>query len=45
MYATLLGKPKTDSITLKSLSPKAGTQIYVLGNAKPLVWSQQSANI
>ena len=44
VYATLLGKPKTDTITLKSLSPKAGTQIYVLGNAKSLVWSQQGAD-
>ena len=43
VYATLLGKPKTDSITLKSLAPKAGTQIYLLGEAKPLAWSQQGS--
>ena len=41
VYATLLGRPKTKTITLKSLAPKAGTQIYLLGDAEPLVWSQQ----
>jgi len=41
VYATLLGKPKTDTFTLKSVAPKAGTQIYLLGAAQPLVWSQQ----
>src|SRR3984893_4568132 len=44
VYATMLGKPKTDSITLKSLAPKAGTLIYLLGEAKPLAWSQQGAD-
>ncbi len=44
VYATLLGKPKTDTITVKSLAPKAGTQIFLLGEAKPLVWSQQGAD-
>ena len=39
------GKPTTDSVTLKSLAPKAGTQIYLLGDPKPLLWSQQGANI
>src|SRR5882757_1311878 len=45
LYATMLGKPKTDSITLKSLAPKAGTLIYLLGEVKPLAWSQQGADI
>jgi hypothetical protein len=40
----MLGKPKTDSITLKSLAPKAGTQVYLLGEANPLAWSQQGAD-
>jgi alpha-L-fucosidase len=44
VYATLLGTPKTDSVTLKSLTPKAGTQIYLLGEAKPLVWSPVGAD-
>src|SRR5207245_76147 len=45
VYAMLLGQPKTPTITLKSLSLKTGSQIYVLGNSKPLVWSQQGDNI
>jgi alpha-L-fucosidase len=40
LYAILLGKPKTGTVTLKSLSLKQGTQIYLLGEAKPLLWSQ-----
>ncbi len=45
VYATLLGTPKTPTITLKSTSPKAGTQISLLGEAKPLVWSQHGSDI
>ncbi len=45
LYATLLGQPKTTTVMLKSLSPKPGTQIYLLGDAKPLVWSQQDSVI
>jgi len=45
VYAMLLGQPKTPKITLKSLSLKAGSQIYLLGHDKPLVWSQQGDNI
>jgi alpha-L-fucosidase len=41
VYATLLGQPKTTGITLKSLSLKVGSQIYLLGQATPLIWSQQ----
>src|ERR1700688_634811 len=41
VYATLLGQPKTTDITLKSLSLKVGSQIYLLGQATPLIWSQQ----
>jgi len=41
VYATLLGQPKTTGITLKSLSLRVGSQIYLLGQATPLIWSQQ----
>src|SRR6202043_3429702 len=34
-----------DSVTLKSLAPRAGTLIYLLGEAKSLAWSQQGADI
>ena len=45
LHATLLRQPKTPTITLKSLSLKAGSQIYLLGDTKPLGWSQQSDDI
>jgi alpha-L-fucosidase len=45
VYATLLGQPKTTDITLKSLSLKTGSQIYLLGQATPLHWSQQGDGI
>ena len=44
VYAVLLGEVKT-SVTIKSLTPKLGSQIYVLGNATPLTWSQHDSNI
>jgi alpha-L-fucosidase len=45
VYATLLGQPKTIDITLKSLSLKTGSQIYLLGQANPLLWTQQGEAI
>jgi alpha-L-fucosidase len=45
VYATLLGKPKTGEITIKSLSPKPGTRIFMLGNADALAWSQRGSDI
>jgi alpha-L-fucosidase len=40
LYATLLGQPKASTITLKALSAKAGSKIYLLGEKQPLVWTQ-----
>ena len=46
VYATLLGTPKTPTITLKSTSPKAGTQnLGLLEAAKPLVWSEHGSDV
>jgi len=45
VYATLLGKPKEATVTLKSLSPKTGTKIFLLGASGPLDWSQQGEDI
>jgi alpha-L-fucosidase len=45
IYATLLGKPKTDAAILKALSPATGTQISLLGSATPLTWSQQGHDV
>jgi alpha-L-fucosidase len=45
VYATLLGEPKTASITLKDVSVKPGSQVHLLGYRKPLQWSQNGADI
>jgi len=45
VYAILLGKPRASPVTVKSLSPKPGTQIYMLGSADPLTWSQQGSDV
>ena len=45
LYATLLGQPKTSTITLKSVAPKDGSQIFLLGNDKPLDWSRQGDDV
>ena len=42
VYATILGQPKSATITIKSFTPKPGTQIFLLGEPKPLVRSQES---
>ena len=45
VYATLMDQPKTKIITLKSFSAKPGSQIYLLGNDKPVTWSQQGDDV
>jgi alpha-L-fucosidase len=45
LYATLLGSPKTASVTLKSITPAADSQIYLLGSDHPLGWSQQGKDL
>ena len=45
VYATLLGQPKAASVTLKSLALKPDSKIYLLGEAKPLAWSQQGSDV
>src|SRR4030081_3534780 len=45
VYATLLGQPKTPTITFKPLSPKAGSKTYLLGDTKPVAWSQQGDDL
>lgn len=41
VYATLLGQPKTSSVVFESLSLKPDAELYLLGETKPLAWSQQ----
>jgi alpha-L-fucosidase len=45
LYAILLGRPRANSVTVKSLSPKAGARIYLLGADGDLKWSQQGSDI
>lgn len=45
LYATVLGQPKANTITIKSLAPTAGSAIRLLGDAKPLAWSQQGDDV
>ena len=45
VYAILLAKPKANSVTIKSLAPKPGTKISLLGATGPLDWSQQGDDI
>ena len=45
LYAALLGEPKTPTILLKSVAPPRGSQIYLLGEEKPLRWSQQGEDV
>jgi alpha-L-fucosidase len=45
VYATLLGKPKANAVTIKSLSPKAGTKISLTGAPGSLDWTQQGDDI
>lgn len=45
LYVTLMGEPKTSSITIKNLAPKPGSQVYVLGESKALHWTQYNEDV
>jgi len=45
LYATMLGTPKASTVTVKALTPKAGTKIFLLGESKPLSWSQKGDDL
>jgi hypothetical protein len=38
LSVTLIGVPKEDRVTVKNLSANPGSQIYLLGESKPLGW-------
>jgi len=42
LYVIFLGIPKGSSVTVKNLAPKPGSQIYWLGESKPVRWDQRS---
>ena len=41
LYAILLGVPKSPTVTLKSVTPKPNSKLYLVGQDAPLPWSQQ----
>ncbi len=45
VYAILLGVPKTQTITLKSITLKPESKIYLLGQIDRLTWSQQGPDV
>jgi len=45
LYVILMGQPKASSLKIKSLAPKAGSHIYLLGNSKPLAWTQRGEDV
>ena len=45
LYAILLGVPKTSSVTIKSLTPKPNSKLYLLSHTEPLAWSQQGEDV
>ena len=45
VYATLLGRPSTASLTLKSLSTKPGSKLFLLGDPRQLSWSRHGGDI
>lgn len=45
LYAILMGEPKPGSIMVRNLRPKAGSQVYMLGDSKPLAWAQQGEDV
>jgi alpha-L-fucosidase len=45
LYATLMGSPKTSSILLRGIQPANGSEVHLLGDAKPLTWTQKGADL
>jgi alpha-L-fucosidase len=45
LYATLMGSPKAGTILLRDVRAASGSQVQLLGDAKPLTWSQKGADL
>jgi alpha-L-fucosidase len=45
IYATLLGRPKAETVTLKDVSLERRAEIYLIGSVKPLTWHQQGKDL
>jgi alpha-L-fucosidase len=45
LYATLMGSPKSGAILLRNVRAASGSQMQLLGDAKPLAWTQKGADL
>jgi len=45
LYAILVGAPKSASVVIRNLKAQAGSAVELLGEAKPLAWKQQGADL
>ncbi len=45
VYATLLGRPQGNSVTLKAVSLKPGSNVSLLGKQEELAWKQQGGDV
>jgi len=45
LYVIVMGEPKPGSLTVKNLMPTPGSQVYMLGEAKALAWTQRSEDV
>jgi len=45
LYVILLGRPKASRVVLKSLALKRNSKLSLLGDSKPLVWSQNEGDV
>jgi alpha-L-fucosidase len=45
LYAILLGAPKSATVVIRNLKAPAGSDVSLLGEAKPLAWKQQGADL
>jgi alpha-L-fucosidase len=45
VYAILLGDVKGNAVTVKAISAAPGSKVYLLGDEKPLDWTQDGADM
>jgi len=45
LYAILMDAPKSPDLLLHTVTAKPGSEVYLLGEAKPLKWKQEGADL
>ena len=45
LYAILLARPKSASVTIEELSPSPGSEIRLVGKDGTLTWTQEGTNV